>query len=162
MTDMSLIPTDPAKWTVDDHAVILTTFVEDAERPFDVRWQEAVKVRANGSTKVALEGVKLARHFWKQSRLDAGLTLRQLGSQIGVHAGALSRWENGGRTPTGDAGMAYKAFVEGEEDRWVEYARAWLASYREWVAAGRPDPFSDFASKTRHAATVEAYTGRDS
>ena len=161
MTDMSLIPTDPAAWGVDDHAVVLSTLMEDMDQ-FDVRWQEAVKVRANGSTKMARERAKLARHFWKQSRLDAGLTLRQLGSQIGVHAGALSRWENGGRTPTGDAGMAYKAFVQAEEDRWVEYARAWLASYREWVAAGRPDHFSDFASKTRHAATIEAYTGRDS
>ena len=158
MTDTSLIPTDSAAWGVDDHAVVLTTLVEAMDQ-FDVRRQEAVKVRANGSTKLAREGVKLARHFWKQARIDAGLTLRQLGSQIGVHAGALSRWENGGRTPTGDAGMAYKAFVEGEEDRWVEYARAWLATYREWVAAGRPD---HFASKTRHAATIEAYTGRDS
>jgi len=43
----------------------------------------------------------------RRIRLQSGLSLAEIADAVGVSVGAVSRWENGQRRPTGDRALVY-------------------------------------------------------
>jgi len=63
-------------------------------------------------TRTRVEQLTLVRAWAKSGRarelrLDAGLSLEELAAEIGVTAGALSRWERGERRCTGEPAVRW-------------------------------------------------------